>query len=158
MRLFELSERSYIQVFLRRFRDPIWVPRISNRVPRIRENYHRVTKIRENRVPRIREIGSLQIHTGYLTFSLKKKPDIFVLYFLFLLQIVEILKSGTVVASVPYSIAFASRSKKNYDVTEAYIANKFVSLDSYVAALCNLDFPLCGSYMELVWPPLLYAY
>jgi len=26
----------------------------------------------ENRVPRIREIGSLQIHTGYLTFSLKK--------------------------------------------------------------------------------------
>ena len=45
------------QVFLRRFRDPI-------RVPRIRENYHRV--------PRIREIGSLQIHTGYLTFSLKK--------------------------------------------------------------------------------------
>jgi len=33
--------------FLRRFRDPI-------------------------RVPRIREIGSLQIHTGYLTFSLKK--------------------------------------------------------------------------------------
>jgi len=50
--------------FLRRFRDPIRVPRISNRVPRIRENYHRV--------PKIREIGSLQIHTGYLTFSLKK--------------------------------------------------------------------------------------
>jgi len=43
-----------------------------NRVPRIRENYHRVPKIRENRIPRIREIGSLQIHTGYLTFSLKK--------------------------------------------------------------------------------------
>jgi len=40
------------RVFLRRFRDPI-------RVPRIRENYHRVPKIRENRVPRIREIGSL---------------------------------------------------------------------------------------------------
>ena len=32
------------QVFLRRFRDPI-------RVPKIRENYHRVPKIRENRVP-----------------------------------------------------------------------------------------------------------
>ena len=32
------------QVFLRRFRDPI-------RVPRIRENYHRVPKIWENRVP-----------------------------------------------------------------------------------------------------------
>jgi len=52
--------------FLRRFRDPIRVPRISNRVPRIRENYHRVLKIRENRVPRIIEIGSLQIHTGFL--------------------------------------------------------------------------------------------
>ena len=50
--------------FLRRFRDPNRVPRISNRVPRIRENYHRF--------PRIREIGSLQIHTGFLTFSLKK--------------------------------------------------------------------------------------
>ena len=40
--------------FSRCFRDP-------NRVPSI-----------ENRVPRIREIGSLQVHTGYLTFSLKK--------------------------------------------------------------------------------------
>jgi len=57
---------------LRCFRDPIRVHRIENRVPRIRENYHRVPKIRENRVPRIREIGSLQVHTGYLTFSLKK--------------------------------------------------------------------------------------
>jgi len=72
--------------FLRRFRDPIRVPRIrenyhqvpkirENRVPRIRENYQRVPKIIENRVPRIREIGSLQIHTGHLTFSLKK-PDL----------------------------------------------------------------------------------
>ena len=52
----------YYQVFLRRFRDPI-------RLPRIRENNHRVPTIRENRVPRIREIGSLQMHTGYLTFS-----------------------------------------------------------------------------------------
>ena len=60
------------QVFLRRFKDPIRVPIISNRVPRIRKNYDRVPKIRENRVPRIIEIGSLQIHTGYLTFSLKK--------------------------------------------------------------------------------------
>jgi len=62
----------YCRFFLRRFRDPILVPRISNRVPRIRENYHRVPKIRENRVPRIREIGSLQIQTGFLTISLKK--------------------------------------------------------------------------------------
>jgi len=42
----------------------------------LRENYHRGNyhRIRENyhRVPRIREIGSLQVHTGYLTFSLKK--------------------------------------------------------------------------------------
>jgi len=36
---------------------------------------NRVPKIRENRVPRIREIGSLQIQTGFLTFSIKKKPD-----------------------------------------------------------------------------------
>jgi len=33
-------------------------------VPRIRENYHRA--------PRIRKIGSLQVHTGHLKFSLKK--------------------------------------------------------------------------------------
>jgi len=44
--------------FLRRFRDPIRAPRISNRVPRIRE------------------IGSLQIQTGFLTFSLKKNPEL----------------------------------------------------------------------------------
>jgi len=36
---------------LRRFRDLVRVPRISNRVPRIRENY--------DWVPKIREIGSL---------------------------------------------------------------------------------------------------
>jgi len=58
--------------FLRRFRDPIRIPRISNRVPRHRKNYDQVHKIRENRVPRIREIGSLQIHTRYLTSSSKK--------------------------------------------------------------------------------------
>jgi len=29
--------------------------------------------MRENRVPRIREIGSLQVHIGYLIFSLKRK-------------------------------------------------------------------------------------
>jgi len=56
--------------FLRRFRDPIRVPRILNRVP----------KIRENRVPRIREIGSLQIHTGFLTFSLKKTLEIVIFF------------------------------------------------------------------------------
>jgi len=54
--------------------DPIRVPRIENWVTRIIENYHRVPRIRENRVPRIREIGSLQVHTRYLKkkFSLKK--------------------------------------------------------------------------------------
>jgi len=42
------------QVFLKCFRDPIWVPRIENLVPRIRENCHRVRRTRENRVSRIR--------------------------------------------------------------------------------------------------------
>ena len=36
------------------------------------ENNHRVPKISENQAPRIREIGSLQIQTGFLTFSLQK--------------------------------------------------------------------------------------
>jgi len=49
--------------------DLIGVPRIENRVPRIIENYHRVPRIRENRVRRIREFGSLQVRTRYLTFS-----------------------------------------------------------------------------------------
>jgi len=53
-----------------------------------------------------------------------------------------------------YCITFASRSKNNYDVTEAQIANKFVFLDFNVTALCNLGFTTCGSYMEQVWPPL----
>jgi len=61
----EVSIENLKQVFLKRFRDPI-------RVPRIREKYHRDPTLRENRVPKIREIGSLQIHSGYLTFSLKK--------------------------------------------------------------------------------------
>ena len=37
--------------------------RFNYQVPKIRENYHRVH--------RIREIGSLQVHTRYLTFSLQ---------------------------------------------------------------------------------------
>jgi len=80
--LYELSSFTFKkryrdnQGFSRRFRDPIRVPTISNRVTRITENYHWVPKIRENRVPRIREIGSLQIHIGYLTFSLKKTLEI----------------------------------------------------------------------------------
>jgi len=47
------------QVFIRRFResDPIRIPRIENRVPRISENYHRVSRIRENRVPRTEKSG-----------------------------------------------------------------------------------------------------
>jgi len=31
--------------------DPFRVPRIENRVPRISEDYHRVPRIRENRIP-----------------------------------------------------------------------------------------------------------
>jgi len=48
--------------FFKAFRDLIPVPGIESRSLES-ENYHRV--------PRIREIGSLQVHTGYLTFSLK---------------------------------------------------------------------------------------
>jgi len=61
---FILPGITFVQGFLRCFRDPIQVPRIENRVLGIRENYHWV--------PKIREIGSLQVRTGYLIFSLKK--------------------------------------------------------------------------------------
>ena len=30
-------------------------------------------------------------------------------------------------------------------------------LDFYVAALCDLGVTICGSYIEQVWPPLLYT-
>jgi len=68
--------------FFKVFRDPIRVPRISEnyRVPRISENYrvprisenYRVPRTRENLVPRIRGIGSLQVHTGAPNIFLKK--------------------------------------------------------------------------------------
>jgi len=45
-------------------------------------------------------------------------------------------------------------TKRSYDVTEAQITNKFEFLDFYVAALCNLGFRICGSYIGQVWPPL----
>ena len=54
---FKLNDKIYPGLFLR---GPNRVPRISNRVLRIREN----------RVPKVREIGSLQVHTGYPIFSL----------------------------------------------------------------------------------------
>jgi len=50
----------------------------------------------------------------------------------------------------------ASRFRKNYDVTETQIANKFVFLDFCVAALCNLGFTVCGSDMASGQPPLSY--
>jgi len=53
---------AYTAGFLRCFRDPFRAPRIENRVARVREN----------RVRRIKEIGSLQVHTESLTFSFKK--------------------------------------------------------------------------------------
>jgi len=62
---------SVAQGFLRCFRDPIRVLRVESRVPRIRENYHWLPRTRENRAPRIREIGSLQIHTEW------RVPNIF---------------------------------------------------------------------------------
>jgi len=53
----QFHKKSFNRFFktVRYFRDPIQVLRIS-----------------ENRVPTIREIGFLQVHAGYLTFSLKK--------------------------------------------------------------------------------------
>jgi len=67
---FKTEEAPFNQIFLRCFRDV----RIENRVLRIRENYHRVSRsrIRANWVPMIRKIGSLQVHTRYLTVSLKE--------------------------------------------------------------------------------------
>jgi len=40
-----------VRVFLRCFKIPIRVPSIENRVHRIKENYHRIPRIKENRVP-----------------------------------------------------------------------------------------------------------
>jgi len=62
------------RVFVRRFRNPIRVPRIENQVPRIRDNHHWALRITENRVPRKREIVHLQLRTRYLTFSLNDTP------------------------------------------------------------------------------------
>jgi len=53
--VFKLYKDTQILLYLRRFRDQIRVPRIEHRVPGIGENYHRVPRIRENRVLRIRE-------------------------------------------------------------------------------------------------------
>jgi len=47
------------------FRDPI-------RVPRIRENYHRVPRVKKIGSLESQKIGSLKVHTGCLTISLKK--------------------------------------------------------------------------------------
>jgi len=49
------------QVFPRRFRDRIWIPRIENWIPRIIKN----------RVPRIREIGPYWSILGTKHFPLK---------------------------------------------------------------------------------------
>ena len=79
------KRKKYIcRVSLRCFRDPFWLPIISNRFPRIKENYHRVPKIRENRVPRIREIGFLQILTRFLTFSLKTTLYIYIYIYIYI--------------------------------------------------------------------------
>jgi len=59
-----------------------------------------------------------------------------------------------VVVSVPYCITFASRSKKEHDVTEPWITNEFVFFGFYLAALCNSGFTICGSCIQRVWSPL----
>ena len=57
------TNMTYLQGFLSFFRDPIRVPENQRKlVPRIRDKW----------VPRITEIGYLQVHIGYVTFSLKK--------------------------------------------------------------------------------------
>ena len=60
------------------------------------------------------------------------------------------------VDSVPYSITVASRYKKNY-MSQKRRLQMNVFLDFYVAVLCNVDFTICGSYMEQVWPHLVYG-
>jgi len=51
-RLSDIQNVNYYvtSVFSTCFRDPIRVHRIENRIPRIRENYQRVSRIRENRI------------------------------------------------------------------------------------------------------------
>ena len=62
-------------------------------------------------------VAKLRLASRVRFFELSKKLyAVFVFHFLALLQSVEILSNGAVVASVPYS-TFASRSKKNYDDT-----------------------------------------
>ena len=69
------------------------------------------------------------------------------------------------VASVSYCITFASGSKKTIISQKRRLQLnscfwnfmfEFVFLEFYVAALCNLGFTICGSYIEQVWPPLAY--
>jgi len=52
-----LAYISVLAVFLRRFRDPI-------QVPRIKENYHRVPKIRGNRVLESEQSGPYRSKPG----------------------------------------------------------------------------------------------
>jgi len=61
-------------------------------------------------------VTKLRLASRVRFFELSKKFYIS-FSFLALLQSVEMLSNGAVVASVPYSITFASRSKKNYDDT-----------------------------------------
>jgi len=61
-----------LQGFLRRCRDPIRVPRIANRVPAIRENHHQVPRIKETRVPIIRETTGSHRYSNIFH---KKNPE-----------------------------------------------------------------------------------
>jgi len=58
--------------FSRYFTDPIRVPAIANRVPRISKNYHRVPRIRENRVP----AGPYRVPNIFLKKNLVKRNEI----------------------------------------------------------------------------------
>jgi len=90
--------------FLWCFMDPIRIPGIENLVPRIRETCHRVPKIRENRIPRIREIGSLQVHTGYLRFA--KKTDLAHIFFAALIVFPNMFSTKIWVSFSSFAITF----------------------------------------------------
>ena len=94
----------------------------NNRRPRGIGQKDRIATISLQRIPGWLNCGS-QSHAALRTFAFGSlsfsKNYVFVYYFLFVLQVEKYFKSGTVVASMPHSITFASRYKKNCDVTEA---------------------------------------
>ena len=90
----------YIQVFLRCFRDPI-------------------------RVPRIREIGPLQIHTGCLTFSLKKKTLVYISFLSFVPATQQLISSPD---NKSRSSALWAGNRENAE----WVGNNITKLRTYI--------------------------